>query len=62
MGILSQLWVEIASNKDKLDTGLNAAKAQITDFAGKANSLLGAIGIGLSGAGLAKFIADVASR
>ncbi len=58
MGKLAEIFVEIASDKVKLDTGLNAAKAQITDFSAKANSLLGALGVGLSVAAAGKFLLD----
>ncbi len=62
MGILSQLFVDVGTDLSKLDTGLNRAKAQITDFSAKANSLLGSIGLGLSVAGVGKFLLDAAEK
>ncbi len=54
--------MDVGTDLSKLNTGLNAAKAQVTEFAAKSNSLLGTIGLGLSAAAAVKFLADTSEK
>jgi hypothetical protein len=62
VGKLAEAYVEIGSKEGKLDAGLASSHAKLEQFASKANSLLAAVGIGMGGAAIAKFLSDAAEK
>jgi hypothetical protein len=59
---LAEAYVDISVKMDQLNRGLTSSNARIEQFASKANSLLGAIGVGVGVAGAGRMIADLAQQ
>jgi hypothetical protein len=57
---IAEAYVEIATKQSGLDSGLAASESKLQGFLGRANSLLGSIGMGLAAAGVANFVRDLA--
>jgi hypothetical protein len=59
---LAEAYVDISVKMDQLNRGLTSSNARIEQFASRANSLLGAIGVGVGVAGAGRMIADLAQQ
>ncbi len=57
---LAEAYIEITSKHAGLDADLAASESKLSGFIGRANGLLGAIGIGLAAGGAADFLMGIA--